>query len=171
MTQRYTDVPRMPGLDYFEEEFASEQASLGGTQAARVTAELRESIHPNGLKLEWNCNCTRPHSILVDWHEVAAIAHNVSPSQQLPSLGGRTLSEDQWKETGVGPRKRFYPKVGPNGCIAGCPAPREVFLVKRDGERAMDQALHHGFTQTDPRWPLVQQVFNPARKAAGVPEI
>jgi len=159
--KRHVEGPRVTGLDYFEDrETQSEQASIGGTEAARITTELEESIHPNGLQLKWHCNCGRHVAVTCDWCEIAAIAHNVSPSVPLPLPSGQkmALSDDPWKWDQQ--KRQFYPQIP---CPGGCNNPRHVFLTQRDGERALTQAVENGLTANDPKYQYAQAIFNPKR--------
>jgi hypothetical protein len=162
--QRYVEGG-LGGRDGFDEMMESEKRSIGGTQAANVVFELQEKVHPNGLGMNWICNCGGHQGIVVEWSELAAVAHGFAPDQPIPPSNQR-MTDDRWA---VDSRtKAFSPQVG---CRLGCHNPKVTWLTMRDAQRALEQGVQNGYTSHDPNWRRAQAVFNPMRQARGMEPI
>ncbi len=132
-------------VDYFDKDgsFESERQSLGGTEAAVMTTQARESIQPDGLHEDYNCNCSSAIALVITWSEVGAIAHGINPSTD-----GLGITETRWyfdkDENG------FYPEVGCSKCAY---EKRKLLLTKADMEKRFTAAKQLGFLQLDPAMP------------------
>ncbi len=156
--RRRFDGEREAKVDYFDADgtFQSERESLGGTEAATLTEEVHDRITPDGLQMNFNCNCGTPVGLVVTWSEVGAIAHGINPSE--PGLG---VTETRWlfdnDENG------FYPEVPCSKCTY---EKRKLILTKDEMGKRFDAARRLGFDRLDPSMPRLGAFVQNLRAAA-----
>jgi hypothetical protein len=132
-------------LDMFDEVVDSEMESLGGTSAARAIDQVQESVRGEGWHLEYHCYCGHPFGADIEWSEVYAMAHGISPSS-IPNLTDTDFKYDTGTDS-------FVMSLPCNVCNRK--VPRQVWLSRTDAGRRLDAGKRAGLLQYDPKVPQV----------------
>ena len=141
-------IPRIKNADATYDSFpdwqASEGEGLGGAPGADEIYKVTAAVIPDGLHLQWMCNCGRQQSVVYEWPEMVCLAYGVRPDQaQATNVAWAGNSQASWK-----------PKSPCN-----CGGPIDVVINSADVQSAVTGGMNAGYVQQDQNAVRLMQHF------------